>query len=1833
MISSRPTSGSTTSRTFTAGRPTNSSHARVALNTAGAPRTRRLQTSPSSQGPCYASGTLTPRSSAKRPYSHDALGRVISEAQDVDGHSVTYTRTLDAYRIQSETKSGVANAVTSEVHTPLVTFTYDHNGNLTEHRVEDTTGNTVDRVTTLVYDTADRVISETDPTGAVTTTTYDTGGRIATVTDPIGRIRRMAYDATGNPIGETIENFIDDPDNPTPYERVIVTRTFDALGRPTSTTNEFGITTEMVYDSAGRLVSEVVADYDDGTGTLRDVALFAQTYDIAGNVTSRQERPGTPVAALSRNTAGQVTEIVMDPGGENRRASFTYDPLGRLTGSRFYDSDDTLLSATRVLFDQFGRVETSGTLVAENPDVWRDTTYVYNQRGNVLRVTNPNGSYADTTYDAWGRAYLTELPEEDVYVHGEAPAADSATHLLGLNLDGDPVVAVDANGNQSTSTYDPAGRLLSMTRGGYTPPGSTEEIQLVESFTYDLAGRVLTQTRPGGYTTTFTYDSFDRQIRSVGDSIGSLGAPTVDVVFGDANLTVAVVSPTGATTHERSDEFGQIREWIAEERIPTTFSASTTFGYDDAGNLLSVTDPLDATSTTTYNVFGEALTTTDADGVELTFEYDGVGREVSRSDLLGRRINRVYDLAGDLVAEQRTDTNGTVLAETAFAYDAAGNPTSVTTPAGWVSTMTYDSLGRASTQVRNASPTESLRTRIGYDLAGQQTVVVNAADEEFWTTYNAWGLVESEIEPATTAHPDPADRSWTWTYDDTGRPTVVAFPGGTTVTQTYDEAGRLTARQGNGPTVATASANFEYDLVGNIVGFSHPGGTQQLAWNDRALLVGATGPAGNVTYGYDHAGRQVTETTPAGTLDVSYTDAGRISSITDPLSGTRNHTYDSAGQLVEVTHPGGVTRDLTWDDLGRLSAETVTDQSATLLHSLAYTYDLNDNPTTRTLGPAGVAGAGTHTYGYDQADRLTSWTDPASVATTYTYDPAGNRIASGSATFTYDERNRLLTSSGAHLVDNLDWTAAGTLDTVTTTAGATDVVVVVTDSANLTDAESTLLQILGAAGHTVTTRDATDPESIGNAKGVVIAPGVAATDLGDKYSTVAVGVVNLAPDTWDDHLLATSTVTVTDDELDVVEASHYLAAGLTGTITVTSTPGSISTAAVQDMAPGATPVAAAATDDTAIFAVPEGAELNDSTTSTGRRVAFGMEGVDDLDPAGEALLDAAIDWALGASHDTFAFDAFERMVASNGITLTYDARNRIATRDGVANTYAGVNLEPISIGDTNFARLGTQLLAQDHAGTTTVPIHNTHGDLIATLDPTAGALASTVAFDPWGAVIDQTGSQSPLGFQGQYTDPDTGAVSMQARWYAPGLGVFASRDTLTLAPGANGAPNRHAYADANPMRYSDPTGHNPALVGCAPAALVGGVGAVACAGAVAGGLLLVGAFALYQNGEISAPSFPNPLDAVGAGVGWVGSSATSVWHSTPWGGTSSTPPRPNYAQANAASNAAAATAYVAWLEARALEAQLQARAEQARRANAADIAANLFNQALDAALTGLAPGAPGVLRCTSGCGGSAPVVATVGGYTSSGATYRNLPTAAPPRSVGESGTNTYGMNGIDPVVARASAVIIQAVATDVTAAVRDNVIIDRANPNSVRVDDGIAQRDGRWRQGWQDPFIKVVAGLSAELGASRKALQDRDDSRECNIPVGTIGPYSALTAGNKGQAGCEAHHIIQDSAILGVKHIPGHPANKYSSSAAPAIVLSREQHARATAVQRTDWRQGTYADEEAVGRQALEAAGLDRHLQESSMTAVEVYFEDILGFEPETITKRWPGGGWRHGSP
>ena len=60
--------------------------------------------------------------------------------------------------------------------------------------------------------------------------------------------------------------------------------------------------------------------------------------------------------------------------------------------------------------------------------------------------------------------------------------------------------------------------------------------------------------------------------------------------------------------------------------------------------------------------------------------------------------------------------------------------------------------------------------------------VTDGRGNAFVTTYNAWDLPESQIEPATSAYPNAADRTFTVAYDGAGRVASQRMPGGVSVT-------------------------------------------------------------------------------------------------------------------------------------------------------------------------------------------------------------------------------------------------------------------------------------------------------------------------------------------------------------------------------------------------------------------------------------------------------------------------------------------------------------------------------------------------------------------------------------------------------------------------------------------------------------------------------------------------------------------------------------------------------------------------------------------------------------------------------------------------------------------------------------------------------------------------------------------------------------------------------------------------------------------------------------------------------------------------------------------
>jgi len=189
------------------------------------------------------------------------------------------------------------------------------------------------------------------------------------------------------------------------------------------------------------------------------------------------------------------------------------------------------------------------------------------------------------------------------------------------------------------------------------------------------------------------------------------------------------------------------------------------------------------------------------------------------------------------------------------------------------------------------------------------------------------------------------------------------------------------------------------------------------------------------------------------------------------------------------------------------------------------------------------------------------------------------------------------------------------------------------------DSDLALVARLVQLGCTVVLRDATSLTSA-DATGrslALVSETVSPPQARGKLKNVTIGVINMQASLLSDFGF-NGNVTGTDwaqspSELEVMigEASHPLAAGLTGTVPI-FTATAAAAWAIPDGA-GAIRIAAVPSGPThfMVFAFDTGGKMSGTFVAPGRRVAFplGRDSVLKLNASGWALFDAAVRWAAG----------------------------------------------------------------------------------------------------------------------------------------------------------------------------------------------------------------------------------------------------------------------------------------------------------------------------------------------------------------------------------------------------------------------------------------------------------------------------------------------------------------------------------------------------------------------------------------------------------------------------
>lgn len=932
----------------------------------------------------YASGTLA---SVK-----DAAGRTTTFTPGADG-LLSKVGLPDGTSVSYGYTGGLLTSVTDPAGRTS-SYAYDVNKRLSSYA--DPAGGAV----TNVYDSAGRITSQTDQNDRTTTFTWD-GKNEAHTTAPDGGVWTDVY--AGNVLMETID----------PYGKSI-TYDYDRHLRPVAITDQRGNTTEMTYDSAGRMLTRSAPSALGYTESW--------TYDSAGNITGHTDGRKNKTT-YTYNTSNQLTSNTDPLGG---RTAYTYTALGSLetvTTPRGkvtmygYDTAGNRTSVTTPLgekttftYDKAGRILTKtdprGNVTGADPAA-HTTTYAYDGRGLLRSATDPLGR--TTAYEYNGAEQLTSAknPAGDTttFAYDDAghltrttdPSGDSVTRTY--DASGRLLSRTDATGGKTTYTYDKVGRLLSSVspRGNAT---GADPAAHTTSYTYDAAGNTIEVTGPTGASTTTTYDAINRPL-TVTDPLDHTTGYTYDA---NDNVT-KITDAAGETVSSVYDKNNRLTSSTNQ------LGRTTTYAYDADSNLLSRTSPLGHKESWTYDADGRQATAVDprgnASGADpaqytTTYGYDPAGNPTTVTDPLGGVTTTAYDAVNNVVKQTDADKRGT-----AYGYDKLDRLTEVTAPGGAVTTYGYDTVGN----VTERTDANGHVTTYGYDAARRLTSVTDPLKRETTYAYDAAGSLTKKTTPRGSTG---------YIYDPRGLLTKVDHSDSTPdATFGYDDAGQLTARANS-----KISEDFVYDAVGNLTktrGFAY---TYDAAGQ---MLTRKYSDGNTITYTYDNDGRTATMLADGKTTRYTWNPAGNLTKSALPNTETEDRAYDRAGRLTAVTSakagttvtktahtlsPAGlpthvdITRanvgttgyELTYDTAGRLASGCFPQPwvaGCAASRATSYTYDKVGNRLTSTLGTTSTS------YAYDAADQLTS-TTTGTTTTAYDYDAEGNQTKKGADTYTYD---------------------------------------------------------------------------------------------------------------------------------------------------------------------------------------------------------------------------------------------------------------------------------------------------------------------------------------------------------------------------------------------------------------------------------------------------------------------------------------------------------------------------------------------------------------------------------------------------------------------------------------------------------------------------------------------------------------------------------------------------------------------------------------------------------------------------------------------------------------
>ncbi len=830
--------------------------------------------------------SITTRSGIVQQMAYDELGQ-LHTVTDSFGRSITFT--YDAlnristmrdpangiYTYGYDTSANLANVTFPDGK--IRNYLYEEGATLSSALTGIVDENGA-RYATYTYDTQGRAISTGHAGGAQRATFVYNADGSTTVTDALGTVRtynfqstqgvskisgvsqpcatcggnaaqNISYDANGNIASKTDFNgvattYVHDLTRNletsrteaagTPQQRTITTQWHPTFRLPTLIT-EPGKTTAYTYDSRGLLIQKTLTDTALGTsrtwnysynaqglletadGPRTDVAdITSYAYDAQGNVTSITNALNQVTQITSYDAHGHPLSIV-DPNGLT--TTLTYSPRGWLTS------------------------RSVGGEIA---------TYDYDGVGQLIKVTQPDNSFINFSYDAAHR--LTAI-------------SDGLGNRISYTL--------DAMGNRiQENVYDPSNTLTQTRSRVFNALNRLAQdigaLNQTSSYSYDNNGNLASSSDPLSNTTTHSYDALNRLVQ--------------------------VTDPGNGITGYSYDALDRLT------RVTDPRNLQTNYSYDALDNLVQVLSPDTGTTSNTYDTAGNLKTSTDARGAVTSYSYDALNRLTQISATLGAvthttnfqndsganalgRLSAVsdagsttsysYDNQGRISA--KTQQTGSVSLTETYTYDATGRLAQITYPSGKIISYGYDTQGRINALNAGA---QSVMSNLSYPSFGAASAWTWGNGGSYNRTLDGDGRIASYTLNGYTR---------SLSYDPAGR--LTALSDATVQSFGYDALDRLTSYTAPG-----ANQSFSYDPVGNRTQLNDNGSLDTYSYASNSNRLSAITGAHAKSYNYSANGNIIHD----GSRSYSYDPRNRMTA-----ANGSSYTLNGLGQRIKKQ--GGVS--------------------------------------------------------------------------------------------------------------------------------------------------------------------------------------------------------------------------------------------------------------------------------------------------------------------------------------------------------------------------------------------------------------------------------------------------------------------------------------------------------------------------------------------------------------------------------------------------------------------------------------------------------------------------------------------------------------------------------------------------------------------------------------------------------------------------------------------------------------------------------------------------------------------------------------------------------------